>query len=102
MDISPLGRAIAKIFWNGRSQAVRLPREFRFDTDEVLIWREGGRIILEPAKKRAWPPGYFEALDALGPLDESITPPQALPDDSSYRDAVLEAWHNDDESSGER
>lgn len=95
MDISPSGRATAKIFWNGRSQAVRLPREFRFDTDEVFVWREGGRVILEPAKKRGWPPGYFEALDALGPLDESITPPPPLPD-SSHRDDVLDAWHRDD------
>lgn len=101
MDISPSGRAIAKIFWNGRSQAVRLPLEFRFDTDEVLVWREGTRIILEPAKKRGWPPGYFEALDALGPLDESVTPPAALPPDT-YRDQVIEAWHRPDDEKNEK
>jgi len=31
----------AKIFWSGRSQAVRLPKEFRFETDEVSIRRHG-------------------------------------------------------------
>lgn len=40
---------LAKIFWNGRSQAVRLPREYRFEGTEVHIRREGPRVILEPA-----------------------------------------------------
>ncbi|HEX4259803.1 MAG TPA: type II toxin-antitoxin system VapB family antitoxin [Acetobacteraceae bacterium] len=54
----------AKVFWSGRSQAVRLPRAFRFDTDEVRIRRHGDAVILEPvAHDWAW-------LDALaGPLD---------------------------------
>lgn len=39
---------IAKIFQNGRSQAVRLPKAFRFDTDEVYIQKEGDRLILSP------------------------------------------------------
>lgn len=38
----------AKIFWSGRSQAVRLPKEFRFDVDEVRIRREGMALVLEP------------------------------------------------------
>jgi antitoxin VapB len=40
---------IAKLFWSGRSQAVRLPKEFRFEGDEVRIRREGDAVILEPA-----------------------------------------------------
>lgn len=96
MDLSPSHRAIAKVFWSGRSQAVRLPREFRFDTDEVTVRREGNRLILEPATKRGWPPGYFEALDALGPLDESVIPPPPLPA-SPYRDHTLDAWHGTDD-----
>ncbi|HEX8642376.1 MAG TPA: type II toxin-antitoxin system VapB family antitoxin [Allosphingosinicella sp.] len=45
----------AKIFWNGRSQAVRLPKEFRFEGKEVDISREGGRIILEQIEpERDW------------------------------------------------
>ena len=38
----------AKVFWSGRSQAVRLPKEFRVETDEVRIRRQGSAIILEP------------------------------------------------------
>jgi antitoxin VapB len=38
----------AKLFKNGNSQAVRLPMEFRFDGEEVLIYREGGRVVLQP------------------------------------------------------
>ncbi len=38
----------AKLFKNGRSQAVRLPKEFRMEGDEVKISREGKKIILEP------------------------------------------------------
>lgn len=55
---------IARIFWSGRSQAVRLPKEFRFEGEEVRIRRHGAAIILEPIPKDwAW-------LDALaGPVD---------------------------------
>jgi len=55
---------LAKLFWSGRSQAVRLPKEFRFDADEVRIRRHGNAVILEPvAHDWAW-------LDALmGPVD---------------------------------
>ena len=38
----------AKLFRNGRSQAVRLPREFRFEGDEVRIKQLGSGVLLEP------------------------------------------------------
>lgn len=41
-------RRFARVFVTGRSQAVRLPREFRFDTDRVAIRREGANVILSP------------------------------------------------------
>ena len=41
----------AKVFWSGRSQAVRLPKEFRFDAKEVSIRREGDALVLEPVQK---------------------------------------------------
>ncbi len=41
---------IAKIFWTGRSQAVRLPKAFRIDGDRVRIRRRGAAIILEPCE----------------------------------------------------
>jgi len=40
--------ATAKLFMNGRSQAVRLPREFRFDGEEVRIRHMGRGVLLEP------------------------------------------------------
>ena len=50
----------AKIFWTGRSQAVRLPKEYRFDTDTVRVHREGAAVILEPVDD--WPEGYVESF----------------------------------------
>ena len=42
----------AKLFTNGRSQAVRLPKAFRFEgVSEVLIERDGERVILSPGKR---------------------------------------------------
>ena len=38
----------AKLFRNGRSQAVRLPREFRFEGDRVRVRRAGRGVIVEP------------------------------------------------------
>jgi antitoxin VapB len=38
----------AKLFWTGRSQAVRLPKEFRFEGQEVRIRRQGNAVVLEP------------------------------------------------------
>lgn len=55
--------AIAKLFRNGRSQAVRLPREFRFEGDRVSIRRMGRGVLLEPVDVdvRAW----FAEIDRL-------------------------------------
>jgi len=47
------GRATAKVFTTGRSQAVRIPKEYRFTCDEVLIERDGERAILTP-RLRSW------------------------------------------------
>jgi antitoxin VapB len=54
---------IAKIFRNGRSQAVRLPREFRFDGTEVRVRRVPGGVLLEPLEfdTEAW----FAKLDSF-------------------------------------
>jgi antitoxin VapB len=60
----------AKVFMNGRSQAVRIPLEFRFSSDEVYIRRdpETGDVILSSAaqaKAKSWKE-VFAALDAAG------------------------------------
>ncbi len=41
-------RRTAKIFMNNRSQAVRLPKEFQFNTREVFIRKEGSDVVLSP------------------------------------------------------
>ena len=43
----------AKLFTNGRSQAVRLPREFRFQGNEVYIRREGEEVVLS-SRPKSW------------------------------------------------
>jgi virulence-associated protein VagC len=50
------------LFLNGRSQAVRLPKEFRLPGTKVSIRRLGNGVLIEPLKEGAWPEGYFEAI----------------------------------------
>jgi antitoxin VapB len=50
----------AKLFINGRSQAVRLPKEFRFKGKEVKIRKEGRKVILEPSETSDWPAGFWD------------------------------------------
>ena len=57
----------AKIFSNGRSQAVRLPKEFRFDTDQVAIRKIGTVVVLYP-KNSGWAP----LLDASGKFTDDF------------------------------
>jgi len=67
-------RTVAKLFQNGRSQAVRLPREFRFEGDRVRIRRVPQGVLLEPmiADTATW----FEELDRL---NSEPFPPRAQP-----------------------
>lgn len=51
----------AKLFKNGKSQAVRLPKAYRFKGDEVLIAKVGDAVVLYP-KKNKWNP-LLESLD---------------------------------------
>jgi antitoxin VapB len=51
----------AKIFKHGNSQAVRLPKEFRFADDEVLIQRSGGGVLLLPREIT-----YERVMSAVG------------------------------------
>ena len=47
--------ATAKLFTHGRSQAVRLPKEFRFEGTEVRVTKVGDKVILEPMESSAMP-----------------------------------------------
>jgi len=66
----------ATLFKNGGSQAVRLPKDCRFDDDQrvVLIHREGRRVVIEPVDE--WSP---EFLASLGAWDEPIERPESVP-----------------------
>lgn len=66
----------AKLFQNGGSQAVRLPRERRFpeESTEVLVRRVGRKVILEPPDE--WPEAF---LRCLGSLDEDFERPKSPP-----------------------
>lgn len=70
----------AKLFMHGRSQAVRLPKEFRFEGSEVRVSKVGDKVILEPMEK---PPfdvdAWWARLDALGAADFL---PDGIPDDA--------------------
>ena len=57
----------AKVFWSGRSQAVRLPAACRFETDEVYITKEGDRLTLRPCGKD-W--GAYFSAKSRGSLPE--------------------------------
>ena len=78
--------ARAKVFWSGPSQAVRLPKAFRFTTDEVTVRRVGDALILEPAPKRKWPVGYAASF---ANMPEDFERPESLPS-SDHRDSILE------------
>ena len=56
MAEAPEYKGIAKVFWSGRSQAVRLPAACRFDTSEVEVIKEGNKLTLRPRGKNwgAW------------------------------------------------
>jgi antitoxin VapB len=57
----------ARIFTNGNSQAVRLPKEFRFEDEEVIIKKVGNAVILLP--KRYAYADLKALLDEIGPLN---------------------------------
>jgi antitoxin VapB len=65
----------ARLFRNGRSQAVRLPKEFRFEGDFVYVKKSGNAVVLLPARG-AWDP-LIRSLDAFSAdfLSERGQPP---------------------------
>ena len=61
---------LAKVFMHGRSQAIRLPKECRFEGREVKVTKIGERVILEPDHAKSHMP--WAAIDAI---DDSIFMP---------------------------
>jgi antitoxin VapB len=77
--------AKAKLFMHGRSQAVRLPKEFRLPGKEVRVSRDGSKVILEPIEPppfdvQAWR-ARLRAHGAADFLPEGRPEQPPLPDD---------------------
>ena len=64
---------VAKVFWSGRSQAIRLPKKYRLACREVRIRKEGDRLVIDPPKTaldaKGWPIGFW---DLFGAVDEQF------------------------------
>jgi len=58
-----------KLFKNGRSQAVRIPREFELPGEDAVMRKEGEKLILEPAPKKDLL-ALLATLEPLGPEDD--------------------------------
>ena len=67
-----------KLFKNGRSQAVRIPREFELPGADAIMRKEGNRLIIEPTQ----PKSLLAVLATLAPLDEDFPPISDLPPDA--------------------
>lgn len=65
----------ASLFRNGRNQAVRIPREFELEGTEVLMRKEGDRLILTPIRKNR----LLDLLASWKPLDEGLPEVKDLP-----------------------
>lgn len=75
--------ATAKLFKHGRSQAVRLPKEFRLPGTQVRVSKVGHRVILEPMEELGFDIEAWRArLDALGARDFL---PDGLPEDAALK-----------------
>lgn len=63
----------AKVFWTGRSQAVRLPKAFRVATREVTVRREGEALVLEPVDlerdEMGWPLAFWALAGSAPEFD---------------------------------
>jgi antitoxin VapB len=67
------------LFLNGRSQAVRLPKDMRLPGKEVSIRRLGTGILIEPISQMSWPSDYFNSIQIRDKKftrpDQDQTPP---------------------------
>jgi antitoxin VapB len=84
--------ATAKLFMHGRSQAVRLPKEFRFEGTEVRVSKVGDKVILEPVvRTQAEIAAVWAVIDALRDGEDlfpeaGFDDPPAAPDRRKFFD----------------
>ncbi|PIP41843.1 MAG: AbrB/MazE/SpoVT family DNA-binding domain-containing protein [Desulfobacterales bacterium CG23_combo_of_CG06-09_8_20_14_all_51_8] len=74
----------AKLFKNGQSQAVRLPKEFRMEGTEVYIKKQGSAIILLP-KERSWEPLF----DSLNHFEKDFKLERNQPEEEQKRERLF-------------
>lgn len=77
--------ARAKLFMHGRSQAVRLPKEFRFEGTEVFVRRVGTDVVLSSEQK----PPMQHLLDALDAFEPGFTLERQQPEQPDAREALF-------------
>ena len=59
---------LGKVFQNGRSQAIRIPKEFRVDADEVFIEKVGDTLVIKPKSAEKWDK-FFDDLSSIDTSD---------------------------------
>ncbi|MFO1197692.1 MAG: AbrB/MazE/SpoVT family DNA-binding domain-containing protein [Burkholderiaceae bacterium] len=77
----------AKLFTHGGSQAVRLPKEFRFEGTEVYVRRVGNEVVLSAVP----PPGVDELLDALADFEPATAIVREQPGQQQRREPIRTA-----------
>ena len=68
---------LGKVFQNGRSQAIRIPKELRVNTDEVFIEKVGDTLVIKPKPNDKWDRFFDELMtvDTSEFLDNRVQPP---------------------------
>ncbi len=75
----------AKLFKNGQSQAVRLPKEFRFEGNEVFIKKIGNSVILIPYQD-----SWQALFDSLGQFSDDFMDSREQPSEDQVRETLFE------------
>ncbi len=67
----------AKVFQNGRSQAIRIPKEFRMEDSEVYIEKIGDTLIIKPTHANKWDSFFhtLQSVDTTGFLENRVDLP---------------------------
>lgn len=67
---------VTRLFKNGSNQAVRIPKEMAFDTDEVRLYKDGNRLVIEPVLPKV---GLQALLNGWQPISEALPEIEDLP-----------------------
>ena len=85
MSMSNDHHARAKLFMHGRSQAVRLPKEFRFEGTEVFVRRVGDDVVLSSQQK----PSMQSLIDAVNAFEPGFVIERNQPDQPDQREPLF-------------